>query len=251
MALPILIFDGDKGGVGKSTACGGFVDWALKQGLSVAVVDGDSRNPDVHRIFDVAIPVALANLRVHDGFMDLNDFIATHEDKIVVVSMPAGVGAEMKKEAPRLISMAETYDRKIALAWVMNRTLDSINLLNEAMKAYGPKLGHMIAIKNLFFGTEDKFHRWDNSETKKKFEKAGGLTVALHELHERVMDKLFADEQNIIPYSSASVAPKDHANSPHKLTPSEATELRIWLSDNAAVFAAIAKHIGVKADASN
>lgn len=245
--LPILFFDGDKGGVGKSSACAAFADWAHAQRLPIAIVDGDARNADVSRIFDGVVPVRLANLRTHDGWMDLTDFVFEHGDRMILVSMPAGVGAEMKEEAPRLLAMLkEAEHRTLSLVWVINRTLDSINLLNPVLELLGAHLKGKVVLKNLFFGTEDKFRRWDDSKTRERFKEAGGIDLPFHELHERTMDKLFADQENLMPFSSASVPIKQIQESPHKLTPSEAVELRTWLDANAKTFAAAAQVMGIE-----
>ena len=242
-SLPVILFDGVKGGVGKSSACGAFADWALIQGMPIAIVDGDARNPDVHRIFDGIVPSIQINLRTHDGWMDLADFIHANPDRMIFVSMPAGVGNEMGYEAPRFArQIAESGRSAPVLVWVINRTQDSINLLNATLKAFGDEsLGAKFVMKNLFFGSRDKFGRWDASKTKKDFEKAGGISVELHELHERTMDKLFADVEKIVPYSQALVSPRELDKSIHGLSPSEATELREWLRDNAITFQSMAQ----------
>lgn len=242
---PIVFFDGDKGGVGKSAACGAFADWAQAKGLPIAVVDGDARNPDVGRIFDGVVPISQANLRLKDGWMDLTDFIHENSDRMVLISMPAGIGGELAREASRFMGMAQSLDRPVGLVWVINRTLDSINLLNAALSSFGDNLAAKIVLKNLFFGEADKFRRWDDSNTKKKFESAGGITLTLAELHERVMDKLFGDPKNIMPYSAAAMPMKEYEQSPHKLTPSENVELLTWLQDNDKAFRTVADRLGI------
>lgn len=244
---PVVIFDGDKGGVGKSTACGAFVDWCIKHGIPVGVVDGDSRNPDVHRMFEGAVPVIRADLRIHAGWMDMTDFQNDNPGSVIVASMPAGVGKQMEFEAPRLLEAMEHSGRSISLAWLINRSLDSINLLNEATKAFGPKLSSRFVLKNLFFGNEDSFLRWRESKTRKEFESAGGVTLNFPELHERVMDKLFSSAGQIVPYSDALVDLKDLSSSAHGLTASEVAELRYWLGDAGIAFKVMAEKMGLMA----
>ncbi len=229
---PIIIFHGDKGGVGKSWTCSIFTDWLLKRKISCALVDGDTRNPDVSRMFGDSIPVIPANLRVHDGWMDLMDFMIAHQEEAIIISMPAGIGGDFKREAPRFFETAKMLNRPVFMFWVINRLPDSINLLNEAMSVSGDKLAGKVVVKNLFFGDAEKFSRWDNSETRKKFEADGGQTICLTELHERTVDKLFADNENIMPFSVAAVPIQDANKSAHKLTPSENIELVMWVQEN-------------------
>jgi len=243
--MPVIIFHGDKGGVGKSWTCAVFTDFLVKHQIPVALVDGDTQNADVSRMFGDAIPVSNANLRDHGGWMDLTDFMMAHQDKVVVISMPAGIGHELRKEAPRFGQTIQMLKRPVSMFWVINRLPDSVNLLNEAMAAIGEHLQNKFVVKNLFFGDEGKFSRWDLSETRKRFEKAGGVTIKLTELHERTVDKLYADNDNIMPFSAAVVAVNAADKSPHGLTPSENMELICWLQDNHKTFEVLRPALGI------
>ncbi|MGY8527634.1 nucleotide-binding protein [Paracidovorax citrulli] len=229
---PVIVFHGDKGGVGKSTFASLFLDWMQKRQMPVALVDGDTRNPDVSRMFADSMPTVQANLRVHEGWMDLTDFMMEQTERTVAVSLPAGIGAELRKEGSRFLQTLTMLDRPLVMFWVINRLPDSVNLLNEAMQVLESGLSAKVVVKNLFFGDEDKFSRWDASETRKRFEKSGGKTIALSELHERTVDKLFAENESIMPFSTAAVPVREAASSPHRLTPSENMELLTWLQEN-------------------
>lgn len=239
---PIFIFHGDKGGVGKSWACSVFTDWLLKRKFPCSLIDGDTRNPDVSRMFGDSIAVLNANLRVHDGWMDLADFMIAHSSEATVISMPAGIGGDFKREAARFFDTAQMLQRPVWMFWVINRLPDSINLLHEALAVVGDKLAGKVVIKNLFFGDADKFSRWDNSQARQKFESSGGQTILLGELHERVVDKLFADNENIMPFSAAASPIHDASHSPHQLTPSENMELVLWLQGTHIVFDQLQKN---------
>jgi hypothetical protein len=236
---PVILFHGDKGGVGKSWACSVFADFLVKAKISTGLVDGDTRNPDVSRMFGDLVPVVNANLRVHEGWMDLTDFMISHSDRAIAVSMPAGIGGEFRREAGRFFNTVKMLNRPVSMFWVINRLPDSINLLSEALSVVGDQLHSKVVVKNLFFGDADKFSRWEHSETRQRFEKAGGQTITLTELHERTVDKLFADNETIMPFSSALVPISDAAKSPHKLTPSENMELDGWLKENHRTFEAL------------
>ena len=243
--LPVILFHGDKGGVGKSWACSVFIDWMISKQLPAALIDGDTRNPDVSRMFGDSIPVNNANLRVHDGWMDLTDFMISHPDKTIIISLPAGIGGEFRKEASRFNQVIEMLGRPLIMFWVINRLPDSVNLLSEATHAIGEKLKAKFVVKNLFFGDKEKFTRWDTSRIRKYFEESGGQTICLTELQERAVDKLFSDNDIIMPFSSA-VMPMDEAqSSPHKLTPSENLELICWLQDNHKTFDDLLPALGI------
>jgi hypothetical protein len=159
--------------------------------------------------------------------------------------MPAGIGSELRKEASRFGQNVQMLKRPVSMFWIINRLPDSVNLLNEALVTLGGILKNKIVVKNLFFGDEDKFTRWDSSEAKQSFEKSGGVTITLTELHERAVDKLFADNDNIMSFSSAAVAINATAKSPHGLTPSENMELVGWLQDNHKTFESLRPVLGI------
>jgi hypothetical protein len=232
----VILVDGDKGGVGKSWASCTVLDWLQKLGAPVAAVDADTRNADVHRMFKGTMPVLHANLRDHTGWMDLLDFLVEHPAEITVVSLPAGIGDTMKKEAPPFIQNMKMLNRDLGLMWIMNRQADSVNLLNQALTHIGSALSFKVAVKNLMYGDSERFIRWDNSQTKKKFETTGGITIDLTELHERTVDKLTGDSTGqtdvIMPFSHAVMPVSDTKNSVHKLTPSENLELINWIATN-------------------
>ncbi len=242
---PVIIFHGDKGGVGKSWACSVFTDWLVKKQIPVALIDGDIRNPDVSRMFGDSIPVSNANLREHDGWMDLIDFMMANQEKVIVISMPAGIGSELIKEANRFGNTVQMLQRPVSMFWVINRLPDSVNLLNSALASIGKYLQSKFVVKNLFFGETEKFTRWDLSKTRAEFEKSGGLTVELTELHERTVDKLYADNDNIIPFSAAVMPVNETVKSLHGLTPSENMELICWLKDNYEMFDTLRSTLGI------
>jgi hypothetical protein len=142
--------------------------------------------------------------------------------------------------------MARQVSRSIALFWVINRTPDSVILLNQALSAIGQALSHKVVFKNLFFGEAEKFRRWDGSEIRRAFEAADGMVQSFPELHERVMDKLFAKGDLLMPYSEANVPVSDFASSQHGLTASECIELSTWLKEVDLVFRKACAPVGLQ-----
>lgn len=232
----IILFHGDKGGVGKSFACSAFADWLVKQGKEVAVIDGDTQNPDVERMFADTIPVGKANLRDHGGWMDVVDFLYDNPTKTVLISMPAGIGGQFKQESEQFVHLVKVLDRELKMFFVINRLPDSINLLAEALDLLGENVAQTVVVRNLFFSGVEGFTRWEGSNTRKQFEAKGGKTIDLAELQSRVVDKLFRVDADVMPFSAAATPVSDVQNSPHKLTPSENFELLAWLQKNHLVF---------------
>lgn len=140
--------------MGKSTACGLFLDWAVKRQMPVSLVDGDTRNPDVSRMFADSMPTLQANLRIHEGWMDMTDFMMDQTDKAIVISLPAGIGAELRKEAARFCQTVAMLERPLSMFWIINRLPDSVNLLNEAMQVLDGSLASKVVVKTCSSATK-------------------------------------------------------------------------------------------------
>jgi len=140
--VSVHFFHGDKGGVGKS-----FVDWLLTRNMTPLVVDSDMRNPDLARMFSgVAVTV---DLRQHEGWLELLSQLHESEREQVVVSLPAGIGAEVTAELPAFFAGLRELRREATLLWILARTPDSINLLRPATAAFGGHARAMVALQNL------------------------------------------------------------------------------------------------------
>lgn len=234
----IVFVHGDKGGVGKSFTSARLIDLARTTGIDVAVVDGDTQNPDIARMWDGILSVKSCNLRSKDGWFDITDFVFEQRNKTTIISMPAGIGPQFKDQGISFCESMKKLGVNIHLLWVLNRLPDSINLLHETLATAGHLIDKKFAVKNLVFGESAKFARWQNSETRSQFEKSGGLTLELLELDERVVDKLFGDAQNVMPFSNCTYDLTNISSTAdgQRLSPSENLSLTQWLAKTAIAF---------------
>jgi hypothetical protein len=114
--VSVHFFHGDKGGVGKSFVAQSFVDWLATRGIAPLVIDSDLRNPDLARMFpDAAVSV---DLRQHEGWLELLSLLHESDREQVVVSLPAGIGAEMTAELPAFFGGLRELGREATLLWV-------------------------------------------------------------------------------------------------------------------------------------
>jgi len=230
----IHVFHGDKGGVGKSFASFAFGDWLIADRTIVPlIVDADMRNPDVARMFTGLAPTREIDLRSHDGWIELASLLDEATEENVLLSLPAGIGDALEREAADWLESMRELGREVVLYWIINRTADSVNLLRSAMGTFQGNVRAMFVVKNLFFGEPDRFRRWNDSKTRQAFLEAGGLEIELPDLHERVAD-LTAMALPSVPFSRADA-----------LRFGDQAELRRWRQRTASAFESIAERIGV------
>lgn len=208
-ATKIIFIHGDKGGVGKSMVAQALGDYLSAKGEKLAILEADTQNPDVSRMFNQSAPCAQTNLRNDNGWMDVMDFVMKHKGHHIIINTPAGIGQYMKDDMGSFASFLseQSYPIELELWWVMNVQHDSVNLLNEALKAYGEYFNRLRVVCNLHFANGDRskdgpFLLWHESPLKAKIEKADGMTLYLPGLHLRVVSKLFAPEK-MLPFSDA------------------------------------------------
>jgi hypothetical protein len=203
----VFLFHGDKGGVGKSFMCHAFTDQARERGLDVAVIEADTRNPDVIRIFEGQTVCQMINLRRDDGWMDVIDFVREHPTHHIVISLPAGIGDAMQKEFEDFCGFLKTKvpgKPEVVMFWLMNLFADSVNLLHKTVNTAGPLIEKIIVVRNLIFGDQDQFFIWDESPFRVELERKGvATTISLPRLHLRVTSKLGADPDGMMPFSQA------------------------------------------------
>jgi len=231
----VFLFHGDKGGVGKSFACQAFVDHALAANKPIAVIDADTRNPDVQRALSgngKTTPHASINLRRDDGWMDVIDFIKAHPDKHVAISLPAGIGESMQKEFVdfcRFLKLKVAGHPEVVMFWVINLFADSVNLLRDSLNAVGEHISKVVVIRNLVFGEEKMFFLWDESALRADLEsKQKATTISLPALHLRVTSKIFATPEDAMLFSTAMKAPTIF-----NLSASEQFKLETWVTVDA------------------
>lgn len=205
-ATRFIVIHGDKGGVGKSMVAQALADFLCGQGVGVAIIDADTQNPDVFRMFSGSLPSAQANIRSENGWMDLMDFVAANQGRTIIMNTPAGIGEYMKDDLVSFSHFLKSQEIPIEMEmwWVMNANHDSVNLFGKAFDKYGQHFAKVRVVCNLHFsgGNADQFVLWQESPLRTRIEKAGGLTIYFPGLHIRVVTKVI-DPVKIMPFSDA------------------------------------------------
>lgn len=229
-----IIVHGDKGGVGKSFVAQATADYLANRGEKVAIIDADTRNPDVSRMFKDSLPCIQANIRSNNGWMDVMDFVMKHVGHTIIMNTPAGIGEYMKSDMESFVSFLKDQEVSVEMElwWTMNIQHDSVNLYQEAYKNYGQYFARQRVICNLHFANGDSSHQgpfflWNESPLRTKIEKSGGKTIYFPGLHLRVVAKIFAPDC-IMPFSHAIDAAAGEAVG---LLHSERWKLQEWIKN--------------------
>jgi hypothetical protein len=195
----LLIFTvADKGGTGKSTFTRALVDILDARNIDYLAYDGDRRNSQLHRHYhNVGGGVNKLNFSIEGGADELIEAMDCCGAPVMVVDLPGG-GVELLERLDSQMSfLADAADMGYAVTMVsvMSRIKDSVNALRLLMDLTGDSARH-IAVKNLYWGDEQKFSLFDGSATKQRLLDAGGLVMT--------MPDLFDDTYSIIDEHSLS-----------------------------------------------
>jgi Mrp family chromosome partitioning ATPase len=96
MAAAVWMVSGSKGGVGKSTVCMALVHYLLKQESELLLIEADTANPDVGKVYGKSIETMYLNLDEKEGWMDLANRLAEHPEQAAIINTPARSGEGVK-----------------------------------------------------------------------------------------------------------------------------------------------------------
>jgi hypothetical protein len=199
VAPKLLIFTvADKGGTGKSTFTRALIDILHDRNIDYLAYDGDQRNSQLYRHYHgVGNGINQLNFRIEGGADELIEAMDSRSAPVIVVDLPGG-GVELLERLNSQMSFltdATEMGYAVTMVSVMSRIKDSVNALRLLMDLTGDS-AHHIAVKNLYWGDEQKFSFFDNSTTKQRLLDAGGLVMN--------MPDLFDDTYSIIDEHSLS-----------------------------------------------
>jgi hypothetical protein len=166
----IYFSHGEKGGCGKSmTALLALETLYAGQGpANLVAIETDTSNPDFGRKakFLDGLQLEFCNLRDQSGWNELVDLIErAGEDASIIINLPSQVAlwaTEIELVRDALADMGAS----VVVFWTINRQRDSVTLLEKAIGETGDAF-RWIVVKNLYFGTPEKFEIFDISNGKK------------------------------------------------------------------------------------
>ena len=195
MENPIYIIGGSKGGVGKSFVSIGVIDTLMEQSREILLIESDTSNPDVWKMYKDEIKTELIDLDDANGWIDFVNACDQHPNSVIVVNTAARNNKGVTAYGETLNNTLVELKRNLVTLWVINRQRDSLELLKEYMEALPKSIIHVI--RNGHFGDERKFELYNGSKIKKSVEDAGGKSLTYPDLADRVSDDLYSKRLSI------------------------------------------------------
>ena len=200
----ILWVSGGKGGVGKTTTARILTDLLTDQTDYIYGYDCDPINPQFKRFYDAEyLPITSADTKTADIAVEaLAERIEAKGHDYIIIDSPAGEIDMLSQLEERFafISNLKNMGARLTRVMVMSTTLESVNLLEHALRdAQGLPVAH-VAVRNLHFGGPHYFDAYNRSPVKAELEKQGGMTIDFPELGAIATDSI--DKQSLT-YSDA------------------------------------------------
>jgi hypothetical protein len=187
----IVMVGGSKGGTGKSTVCSAVLDYLESQGKKPVLIETDTANPDVYKAHKVSGLTTAIELDTSEGWIDLVNFADKTRGRPLVINTAARNLTAVTKFGKTLESTLGELDRELITLWTINRQRDSLELMADYLETLPVSERHILhVVRNLYFGEPDKFQLYNDSETRKRVESAGGKTIDFADLADRVADDL-------------------------------------------------------------
>jgi len=216
MAKPIYVVGGSKGGVGKSLVAMALTHLLSEKGHKVFLIDADTSNPDLLKSHGSEVSCELVNLDDADGWIRFVNICDENKDAVVVVNTAARNNVGVAAYGATLSKSLEELERELVTLWVINRQRDSLELLQDYIEAIPNSTVHVV--KNGYFGADQKFELFNNSNLKKEVEAHGGASVLFPDMADRVSDDLYSNRLTIA--TASKVMPIGNR-----------AELRRWLEE--------------------
>jgi len=191
----IVLSAGSKGGVGKTIVSIATIDALLAADVKPVLVETDTSNPDVWKIYGNELDHRLLNLDSVEGWMDLVNYADEMKGRTIVVNTAARNNESMAKYGNMLNDNLGELGRRLITFWVINRQRDSLELLKDYMQVMPSSATHVF--RNGYFGEEHKFDLYNGSKLKGTVEGKGGRSYNFPDLADRVVDEIYSKRLTI------------------------------------------------------
>ena len=195
---PIILVGGGKGGVGKSMLSMAVMDYLHATKKPTFLLETDTSAPDVWKTYGNEVDNQCVDLEQKEGWLEMLDLIERHAGYHMVINSKAANQGGLRRWGGMLMEALREQDRKLVVLWVIDRKRDGLELLASFMETLAP--GGRVAIhavRNLYWGDENKFEMYNGSEIRKEVERRGGKTLNFPDVADRVAEAINRDRMPI------------------------------------------------------
>jgi hypothetical protein len=193
----LVLVTGDKGGTGKSVVARILLDIYRHRNINCIAYECDKSNPQLYRHYNKVTPgVRTLKLNQRGGADALQDDLKRFSPQVSLVDLPAGAAEYFESVANDifLFQNAQRLGYRITMVSVLGRVKDSLLQLKRLVDFCGDKVDYVV-VKNLYWGDEHKFTRYNNSKVKQSVEGLGAVELLLPELFDDIFDLI--DSQDL------------------------------------------------------
>ncbi|BAY95947.1 MULTISPECIES: hypothetical protein [unclassified Tolypothrix] len=186
----LVLVTGDKGGTGKSVVARILLDIYRHRNINCIAYECDKSNPQLYRHYNKLEPgVRTLKLNQRGGADALQDDLKCFSPQVSLVDLPAGAAEYFESVAKDifLFQNAQRLGYRITMVSVLGRVKDSLLQLKRLVDFCGDKVDYVV-VKNLYWGDEHKFTRYNNSKVKQSVEALGAVELLLPELYDDIFD---------------------------------------------------------------
>jgi hypothetical protein len=141
------------------------------------------------------VATELINLDKRDGWIHLINVCSENPESTVVINTAARNNEGVMAHGGSLNGILDELKRKLITLWVINRQKDSLLLLKDYMDIM--TAGEIHVLRNTYFGDEEKFETYRESNIRSIVEKNQGLSLNFPDLADRVSDSLYINRWTI------------------------------------------------------
>jgi hypothetical protein len=163
------LFDGIKGGVGKSFLARTVLDWYIGHNLPFTPFETDRSNPDCKRIYNQLVEFQVGIFSEGEKFESKADNIITSaiENPATLVNLPAQSFQPIVEwlEKSDIFELVREFDVSLNVWFVSDGGFDSLNLLKKSLEYYAGRATHIV-VKN--HGRSEDWSGFEADKTLKK-----------------------------------------------------------------------------------
>ncbi len=174
-AKRVILFSGDKGGCGKSTACAAFMEYCRKLGIKVLLLETDKTVTDLGPPYEaLAIPVKYLNMRKEAAYDAIANILQTNEYDVVVINGTASLNETMNVHGWILREACAETQYALDVFWLLNTQGLGVELLVDFWELF-PEAALNVICNLKYAEDEDKtqFEVYLASNARKRIEEQG------------------------------------------------------------------------------